>query len=53
VPTWSHLEVLLVEPDRNPVYDQMTDWMNRFSEGSVQVPHFGQVVWEKVYKATE
>jgi hypothetical protein len=41
LPDWSHLEVLLVGPDRNPFYPDFLEWMGRWSEGEVRVPPFG------------
>ena len=41
---WSHLEVILVEPDRNPAYNALLNWLDNWSSGEVQVPLFGDVV---------
>ena len=44
MPTWGHLEVLMVQKDRNPFYNQLLDWMTTWSVGAVKVPHFGDPV---------
>jgi hypothetical protein len=40
---WSHMEVLLVQPDRNPLYTGILKWVDKWTVGQVQVPRFGSV----------
>lgn len=40
VPELSHMEILMVEPDRNEIYDELLVWLDRWSEGTVTVPAF-------------
>jgi len=35
---WAHMEVLLVEPDRNPFLADLSAWMFYWSQGEVQIP---------------
>lgn len=39
-PDWGHIEVLAIEPDRNPFYPRFLQWMDEWSVGEVQVPAF-------------
>ena len=39
-PDWGHLEVLLIEPDRNPFYPEFLTWVDDWTTGTVQVPVF-------------
>jgi hypothetical protein len=39
-PDWAHLEILLIEKDRNPFYWDFLRWIDRWSEGQVQIPLF-------------
>lgn len=41
VPDWGHIEVLMVEPDRNPFYDDFIEWVNEWSSGLTSIPEFG------------
>ena len=41
VPTWGHIDVILVAPDRNPFYVDFLAWMDMWSEGWIQIPAFG------------
>ena len=43
-PSWGHLEVLMIQKDRNPFYVQLLDWMTAWSDGGVKVPPFGDPV---------
>lgn len=40
LPDWGHVEVVLVEPDQNPFYEQLIGWVNQWAKGSVQIPRF-------------
>jgi hypothetical protein len=39
-PEWSHLDAIAVERDRNPVFPQLLRWIDRWSDGEVEVPAF-------------
>ena len=39
---WGHIEVLMTAPDRNPFLDSFIDFIGEWTDGQVQVPHFGQ-----------
>jgi hypothetical protein len=39
-PDWSHLEILFIEPDRNPFLPDLLDWIDSWTTGTVQVPEF-------------
>jgi hypothetical protein len=41
LPEWGHVEVLMVEPENNPFYDQFLAWIDEWSAGRVTVPSFG------------
>ena len=42
VPTWGHVETLLVEADRNIYYPLFVDWVDLWTGDEVQIPAFGQ-----------
>ena len=40
VPEWGHIDVILVAGDRNPFYADFIEWMDKWSDGEVQIPYF-------------
>lgn len=50
--TWSHMEVLIVQADRNPIYPGVVDWAKQWTHGEVQIPHFGTLISSYEAKGT-
>lgn len=39
-PEWSHLDAIAVERELNPLYPQLLRWIDRWSDGEVEIPAF-------------